>query len=324
MRRALLLAVLGLGTLAEGAVAAGYPYTESTDSYTLSPAVTPYQSGTVDDPLPADVAFSYTVDTDPSGNRPGLTKGFKLAFQGIGENSVYFPACSTSQLARSGPAGCPKGSRVGGGYITFEEGPSDATSTDSDGYCTVDTTLFDGGRHHLSLYIVEGPGEGDNLPCVLPSHAPLIVDVKLAHTSLGGVPGLLWEYSLPGAVLHPAADTDAAIVADQWEVPLATTTVSRVKALEVKVTRIRYVYRYREVVEFVGQGAGRHRARVRVRYRARVKVTRTVTKHIRTTSHVGFLTSDYCSPNGQRLISAGFTDEDGTGRVRRATVPCTR
>ena len=314
MRRALLIAVVALGATAGTAYAAGYPYTDSTDVYTLTSSITPFKSGTVAAPQPADAAFAYDVDTAPSGSRPGLSQHFKTVFEGMSENSTLFPACSTTQLVNSGPATCKQGSKVGSGFIVLQEGPSDATTTAYDTYCSVDTTLYNGGRHNLSLYIVEGQGQGDYDPCVLPYHAPVVLNVNLVTGKLGSAPELGLFYSLPTFVLHPAPDTDASIIHQEWEIPIATTPVTTTTQVNYQVT----VTKTRTVVKFVGHGKGRHKVRVRVSS----KVVQTRTKQVTTTQRVGFLNTTYCPPDGQRQISANFGNEDGVSHTVNQTVAC--
>lgn len=321
MKRAFLIAVAAIGATGAmvGAASADgppytFPYTTASDTYALTPAVTPFRSGTTTDPQPADTTFVYDVDTTPSGGRPGMTQKISAVFQGMSERDTSFASCPFATLAQSGPSACPKGSQVGTGYTVFEEGPSDATNQNNDIYCSVDTSLFNLGGHHLAVYIVEGQGQGDYDACTLPGHLPVTVFANLAQQTISGSPYLVLSYSLPDQVIHPATDTDASIIHDQWEIPTDTTAVTTSKTVSYKVT----VIRTKQVTKLVGSGKHRHRVTVTVKYH----VTVTRTKRVQTTTRIGFFNTTSCPSSGQRTVGGGFQESDGTFHSVTTTVPC--
>jgi hypothetical protein len=219
------VALLAVGAVAWGAASV-------TNVYVVSASVTPVKSGTRHHPKPIASALEWDVSTSPPGQRPATVKRYTISYQGIHENTTLFPACATSTLARANASAssCPRGSRIGSGFLIFELG---ATGFSNSGYnptCTSSLALFNGGFHDLTLLIYEGkPAPGQPTECTLPGNH-VAINVNLLRTRHG----VKESFRMPIELLHPVPGFDTAVIRGVIRMKAKHRVVSRMGGVRVR------------------------------------------------------------------------------------------
>ena len=202
MRRvSLLAALLVLG-------AAGVALADTTNTYVLFGSVTPVKSGSGKHGVSVAIRFGYKAGTQPAGQRPAPVVGYKISFEGVRQNTGFFPACGTSEISAHGPDSCPKGSEIGGGHLIAEIGPSANTAANYQSKCRAEIRLFNGGNNNLTMYIYKGkPVVGQPGPCrVANGHAEINIDLLQSDNGVSEV------FSIPKALRHPAKGITASVI----------------------------------------------------------------------------------------------------------------
>lgn len=273
MRKALLLG--GVLTLAFTGVA----YAAFSNTYIVNTKFTPVKSGTKKKPIPIGATLSFTVGTNPAGNRPAVIEKVATTISGIQENTNDFPICSSSRLltAGEGPSSCAKGSLVGSGYFVVEYGATSKPATSASSECSIQASLYNAGHHTLVLYIYRGTPQGGKPVCPAPT-SPVTINVTLTKVRTG----LTASYTIPAALRHPAPGLDAVPVAATINIPV------RSRIVKVKGTRAKTKTKSK-------RRSSKNRSRM-------------------TTRRVGLFESIACPPNHERGTKFTFTLENGTSR----------
>lgn len=204
MRKILLLAALGVFALT------GVAYAVVTNVYVVHASITPVKSGTLKQPKSIATKLSWTVSTAPPGSRPDVVRGYKFSFEGIRENTIFFPGCGTSKLSgpKAGPRSCPRGSQIGTGFLIVEIGPTGQNNSSYNARCRAELTMFNGGNHNLTLFVYKGKQKfRQPPPCPIPGNHDAI-NITLVHAKQG----LSETFSVPLSLLHPAPGFDAAVI----------------------------------------------------------------------------------------------------------------
>jgi hypothetical protein len=213
MRRAVILGLIGAFAIA----GAAYGATTVTNVYTVHGRVIPVKSGVKTHPKPAGGHISFTVSTNPSGDRPNIIKTIVLRVQGLIENTKRLPACRIARLTNpaEGPASCPKHSLAGKGHLIADiSKQGDQTPSGHVTTCRVELYIYNGGNHDLSYYVFAKAVQPPKNEC--PSSGPAAFKpVAFVATLTATSKGLVESATFPQALLHPtiAGTTyDAALI----------------------------------------------------------------------------------------------------------------
>ncbi|HWV84460.1 MAG TPA: hypothetical protein VNZ62_03365 [Capillimicrobium sp.] len=194
MRRSL---AAGVGVLACG-LAASAAFAQQVNQYAVQGSVSPNRGATKAKPLPVQLKFAFQVK-EAAGQRPSPIKTYAIGFYGGHSNGALFPKCTAAQInAAQSDRRCPRGSKVGSGFVRNIAG---ATSDPSDQSlkCDLKLTIYNAGANRAALYLA-----GDPPDCVIPIHQAL--DAR--YVSAFGGKGQALEFSVPDNLLHPVAGLD--------------------------------------------------------------------------------------------------------------------
>jgi hypothetical protein len=213
--------------VALGLAGTAYAATVVTQVYVVTAKFTK-TSGTPAHPKPFAASVGYTVKPTPSNDRPNVVKTLVTTIAGIRVHPNAFPTCSTSKLNSGGPAKCPKGSKVGAGFLIAEVGlasdPSNKALT-----CRVDLSVYNGGGNSLSYYVYANPSHSNECPSSQVKPTAFAVKVTQKGTNL------VQTINVPFSVRHPGNNTalDAATVQASVTIPARS---RKVKGKTVNLT----------------------------------------------------------------------------------------
>jgi hypothetical protein len=206
------LAVVGLMAFATVAFAL------QENTYVVTGAVSPKDSGTKKRPKPVSLNFGYTVN-EKSGKRPALIKKYSIHFAGLQVNTNFFKGCSAAKIdAAQSDAGCPKGSLMGTGSVENATG-STSDETDRKLSCHLTLKLYNSRNNKAAIYL---HGEQNPDPA---KNCPLAVDKAIDANFVRNTTGTALQFTVDEFLLHPAPGFDNAVVLVKSTVRKATTTV---------------------------------------------------------------------------------------------------
>jgi hypothetical protein len=188
-------------------VAAAVAFAAQTNTYTVTGKVLPTKAGTKKNPKPVGLNFDYTVG-EANGQRPSPVKSYNIAFDGLRVNGARFAKCTAAKInAAQTDAGCPKKAAVGAGKVVIISGPrSDPTNKSI--MCHLDLTVYNGGAGKAALFLRGGPNDprGAAFSC------PIAVSQAIDANYIANSKGTSLRFNVQGALLHPAAGLDNAVV----------------------------------------------------------------------------------------------------------------
>jgi hypothetical protein len=156
MRIRALAAVGVTAALGVGAVTVAVAQTAQVNEYTVHGDVKPNKPGTKAKPVPVELKVGWDM-REASGLRPKTVRQYTIKVYGGRENTDLFPTCPAQRIndAQSDD-GCPKGAKVGTGYLEAEIGAASDPS-DTSIHCRLPITLYNGGNQRVSIYLETGP-----------------------------------------------------------------------------------------------------------------------------------------------------------------------
>jgi hypothetical protein len=201
---------------------AAVAYAQTTNTYTVSGGTSPTRSGTKKKPVPVQVKFGYTVGTT-NGNRPSPVLKYSIRFAGLSVNTKPFPKCSADTLENQGPAGCPRGSDVGSGFIQNQTG-NRSNPQDKSIQCNAALTVYNSGNNRAVIYVAGDPSQTDpRRKCAIELAAP--IPARFIRASGGSATAL--EFTVPSTLLHPLPTLDNAVVSVQSTIKKVTRRVGK-------------------------------------------------------------------------------------------------
>lgn len=218
MRKALVLAVLvALG-------AGGVAYAAIQNVYVVKANITPTKSGTKKTPKPIAISREYDVAAVPSFQTPQVVANYTTLIVGVQENTNDFPGCGTSKLNNpsEGPGKCPRGSKIGVGYVIVTYTPASTTLAAYAKQCRLETTLFNGGDHTVSIYFYKGKQQAGN-----PAPCPLPRSIAVSGLFSKGTSGLVERVTVPPFLRHPIANQTWVFTKYVTIIPLDKTTITK-------------------------------------------------------------------------------------------------
>ncbi len=222
IRKALPSVIAGSALLlGAGAAAAATPVN---NTYVVKATIKPLKSGTRSHPRPISSTLEWDVHSQPPGQRPANVSRYSISYQGIDENTTLFKGCSTSTLSAPNATvnSCPRGSRVGSGYLIFAFGATGFTNASYNPMCASSVAVFNGGYHDLTLFVYEGqPAPGQPTQCSIPNNH-VAINVKIRHSRRG----LTESFSMPVELLHPAPGFDTAVIQGVIGIPVKQRVVT--------------------------------------------------------------------------------------------------
>jgi hypothetical protein len=201
MRR---IAILGLAALVAVAVAA-VAYAQQVNTYTVAGDVTPRNSGKPSKPTPVGVDFGYQVG-EQSGGRPSPVKKYSIRFDGLRVNTNHWPSCTAAEMDKAQTdKKCPKGSKVGQGFIRNATGSS-SDPKDRSVPCNASVTVYNVKGNKGALWIQGSPNSSDpRTKCAI----ELARGIPTKYVRRGSAMAL--EFDVPGLLLHPLPGLDNAV-----------------------------------------------------------------------------------------------------------------
>ena len=216
MRRSWLVGSVAVGVLALAGVAFAQ---DVTNTYSVSHSVSPSKAGTKRRPLPISVNLGFKVG-EVQGRRPGVVNKYSIKTDGLVINTAFFPKCSTSTLEGGGPSACPRGSRMGRGFIRNATG-NRADPNDKSIACNTSVELYNAGNSKGNLYVQGSPNSSDpRTRCAIELGAPVPV------TFIRSRSGTAIDFTVPDSLRHPLPTLSNALTDVTINIPRTTRRVN--------------------------------------------------------------------------------------------------
>jgi hypothetical protein len=214
LRKLQVLAATAVAVLALTAVA----YAAQVNTYSVTAKTSPAQPGSKAKPIPIGLNFDYTIG-EQSGQRPSPVKRYTIGFYGMHSNGALFATCTATRInATQSDSGCPKGSKVGSGFIINSAGKTD-DPTDTSIPCNLNLTIYNAGAGKAAIFLKGGPTiQVQGKPCVIPINQA--IDAR--YVSAFGGKGSALQFNVPSNLLHPVAGVDNAVVRVQSSISKLT------------------------------------------------------------------------------------------------------
>ena len=189
-----------------------------TNTYTVTGKILPTKAGTAKKPVPVAIDFDYTVG-EQNNLRPSPVKTYNILFDGLKVNGARFPKCTAASINSAGSdAGCSKKALFGTGNVENITGPSN-DNTNKALTCHLDLKVYNGGAGKAALFLKGGPND----PRGAAKSCPIAVSQAIDANYIKSLKGTSLRFNVQGALLHPAAGLDNAVVQVKSSIRRATT-----------------------------------------------------------------------------------------------------
>lgn len=190
-----------------------------TNVYQVNGSISPSKVGTAKKPKPIAVNFGYRVG-EREGLRPSPVKQYKILIGGLRVNTNHWPSCTAQQINKAqSDRRCPKGSKVGGGFIKNATGASNDPS-DRSIQCNASVSVYNVKNNRASLFIKGSPNSTDpRTKCAI--ELAEAIPANYVRTSRGTE----LRFRVPSALLHPLPGLDNAVESVTSKIPRQTRKV---------------------------------------------------------------------------------------------------